>query len=819
MRALRERVVGRSLSERSFRISFAGSGATVCLAPWSFTLRHLRRSVELTRATHACSTPSVWALYDLSLDPEQAQAKAGTLTTIMLGGEPMRAVMIRAWLALGVRLINTYGTTEATVYQWAYELPSHAASLSDTELEKQARCLGAPFDGIGFAVAPSPEQLEDLVASRCDAQAVGGDDVGGDDVGLGVGQGGEDSSQDASQDASGELVLWGVQVGGADRWAPPEADAVGGGERTPSDDCRFPTGDLVRRQGDALFYLGRADQQVKLNGRRIELGPIGAAICAAMKPLVRDAVVQLIDGRLHTFCVMSVPPAEDRASAGYSLTSAAVRMLSALELPSHLVPPGVTLLGELPKTPTGKTDARALAVLAHDPATAPSVGREMEEGRGDGVSHGRAAWKPEGWLGVVAACWSLELGLPVCQLSDSSDFRALSGDSLTALKICGRLWRHQTAGREEGGAFGELMGAFAPAHLMGTPILSEYALMLQAAVSAATVNPHGADDGRGGLGNGQRADAACTGADAAPASEAEALAVRTAVAGEVGLLQVLLSQHPQLSSGPAVDRLLLAALSADQGECAALMLRHGASPNATSPCGAITALMSATQHKDTVSVNRLLASCACVSTLDQNQQTALHHAARVGADNSCLEALLAGDGDGTVTLCGSLDVWGRSPLHWAAMNGHREAIVALVEAGCQILLPDLQNESSLDLAERRAQCKDVAATGKCDRLTVDLLRLILPRDHAEHRSFHAEGFMDLCTYEVLGHAARLNMSATEREVLLAMSPEERAAIGDHVMTIDELNARGAAISEETPKERTHRVEDAYLGLALACNMP
>ena len=74
--------------------------------------------------------------------------------------------------------------------------------------------------------------------------------------------------------------------------------------------------------------------------------------------------------------------------------------------------------------------------------------------------------------------------------------------------------------------------------------------------------------------------------------------------------------------------------------------------------------------------------------------------------------------------------------------------------------------------------------------------------------------MDLCTYEVLGHAARLNMSSTEREALLAMSPEERAAIGDHVMTIDELNARGAAISEETPKERTHRVEDATVQCSL-----
>ena len=85
-------------------------GAAACLAPWSFTLRQLRRSVELTRATHACSTPSVWALYDL-----ESGSGAGSLTTLLLGGEPMPAALTRAWLGLGVALINTYGTTEATV--------------------------------------------------------------------------------------------------------------------------------------------------------------------------------------------------------------------------------------------------------------------------------------------------------------------------------------------------------------------------------------------------------------------------------------------------------------------------------------------------------------------------------------------------------------------------------------------------------------------------------------------------------------------------------------------------------------------------------
>ena len=83
----------------------------------------------------------------------------------------------------------------------------------------------------------------------------------------------------------------------------------------------------------------------------------------------------------------------------------------------------------------------------------------------------------------------------------------------------------------------------------------------------------------------------------------------------------------------------------------------------------------------------------------------------------------------------------------------------------------------------------MGASGKCDRLTVDLLRLMLPKGHAEHASFHPDGFMDLCTHEVLAHANRLKMGAEEREAFLALSPAARAALGDHVMTIDELSAR------------------------------
>ena len=86
-------------------------GATVCLAPWQCTLQHPGLCIELTQATHVCSTPAVWALHDGAgirattqapspplLPAETAVTGPATpraaplssaLETIILGGEPV----------------------------------------------------------------------------------------------------------------------------------------------------------------------------------------------------------------------------------------------------------------------------------------------------------------------------------------------------------------------------------------------------------------------------------------------------------------------------------------------------------------------------------------------------------------------------------------------------------------------------------------------------------------------------------------------------------------------------------------------------------
>ncbi|MCR6482069.1 amino acid adenylation domain-containing protein [Amycolatopsis sp. OK19-0408] len=108
----------------------------------------------------------------------------------------------------------------------------------------------------------------------------------------------------------------------------------------------YRTGDLVRRRPDgALEFLGRADQQIKIRGFRVEPGEVEAALTADAS--VSRAVVIARSGTLLAY----VAPAGDPA---------ALRARLAERLPGHLVPSAIVVLPELPLNANGKLDRAAL---------------------------------------------------------------------------------------------------------------------------------------------------------------------------------------------------------------------------------------------------------------------------------------------------------------------------------------------------------------------------------------------------------------------------------------------------------------------------
>ncbi|MFF8377922.1 amino acid adenylation domain-containing protein [Streptomyces sp. NPDC015661] len=111
----------------------------------------------------------------------------------------------------------------------------------------------------------------------------------------------------------------------------------------------YRTGDLARFDRDGrLLYEGRADDQIKILGFRIEPGETEAALLT--HPQVTQAVVTVHEKRLAAYVV--VTDGETQAED--------IRRHVARRLPEHLVPTYVTALDRLPLTPNGKIDKRAL---------------------------------------------------------------------------------------------------------------------------------------------------------------------------------------------------------------------------------------------------------------------------------------------------------------------------------------------------------------------------------------------------------------------------------------------------------------------------
>ncbi|WP_417448666.1 amino acid adenylation domain-containing protein [Kibdelosporangium philippinense] len=164
----------------------------------------------------------------------------------------------------------------------------------------------------------------------------------------------------------------------------------------------YRTGDVVRWNGAALEYLGRTDDQVKIRGFRIELGEIEAA--AAKVDGVRQAAVVVRDDRLVAYIVGAATPD-------------AIRAELARELPGHMVPAALVPLPELPLTPSGKLDRKALP--APDFAALTGDAKPADE---------REA--------VLCELFAAVLGLPEVGAQDS--FFTLGGDSILSVQLVSR---------------------------------------------------------------------------------------------------------------------------------------------------------------------------------------------------------------------------------------------------------------------------------------------------------------------------------------------------------------------------------------------
>jgi non-ribosomal peptide synthetase-like protein len=284
---------------------------------------------------------------------------------LIFGGEACPPELAERLAVEGREVWNTYGPTEATVVACAAPLGQPGPIR-----------IGLPLDGWDLAVVDA-------------------------------------DSLPVAEGEVGELIIGGV---GLARYLDPQKDAEKYAPMPSLGWARaYRSGDLVRYEAQGLIFQGRADEQVKLGGRRIELGEIDAALQSLPDIAGAAAAVQTTAAGNQILVGYLAPV------AGHDIDLAAARELLGASLPAALVPL-LTLVDSLPTKTSGKVDRHALPwpLTGTGAADAESAPLNLADD---------ARWIVEQWSSV--------LGSPVSSLD--ADFFAYGGGSLAAAQLVSAL--------------------------------------------------------------------------------------------------------------------------------------------------------------------------------------------------------------------------------------------------------------------------------------------------------------------------------------------------------------------------------------------
>lgn len=337
-------------------LAAATAGAALVVAPdGSYGGAELAELCARQSVSHLLITPSALASVD-------SAALAG-VGTIIIGGEEAPQDLVDRW-SVGRRLLNAYGPTETT------------CSVTMT-----TPLYPGIAHGIGRAMVGAVIRLLDRSLRPVPPGAIG--EIYIDSPGVARGYLGR------SANTAGRFV----------------ADPFGNkGARL------FRSGDRARLRGDGTVeFLGRADDQIKIRGNRVELGEVDVAlraqpdVAAASSALRRTGAGNLrLDGYV-------VP-----ARIAEPIDTVRMRRLIAERLPAHMVPATITVVDEIPLTINRKIDRAALPV--------PELPQVEAESEPFGATEE-----------LVASAFTRVLGMDVIDCETS--FFDLGGDSLAATRV------------------------------------------------------------------------------------------------------------------------------------------------------------------------------------------------------------------------------------------------------------------------------------------------------------------------------------------------------------------------------------------------
>ena len=334
----------------------------------------LRVLLELAGANLMQATPATWRLLLASGWSPAPGFRA------FCGGEALDAELASTLLGGGAELWNMYGPTETTVWSTCWRVVDPARGIS-----------------IGTPIANTAVWILDGQGQACPVGVPGEIWIGGDGVAIGYHR-------------RPDLT--------AERFVPDPFARIAGARM-------YRTGDRGRWLASGeLEHLGRLDFQVKVRGFRIELGEIEAVVRA--DPAIADCVV-----------VASDLGANDRRLVLYAVSGEAqdsllprLRARLSEQLPGYMQPQLVMLLPELPRTPNGKIDRKAL------PAPRPELAAEPATSEASGLP---ADADPR--LRYLAALWCELIGVATVRPNDN--FFDVGGHSLLGVELASRVRREK----------------------------------------------------------------------------------------------------------------------------------------------------------------------------------------------------------------------------------------------------------------------------------------------------------------------------------------------------------------------------------------
>lgn len=307
----------------------------IARSPYAFS-----RLLREERVTVLNQTPSAFRQL-IQAEQGDTPARELALRLVVLGGEKLEPAVLAPWFArhgeLRPQLVNMYGITETTVHV------TYKPITDKMSAAREASLIGEPIPDLRL-----------LLLDAC--------------------------GQEVTDGAPGELHVAGPGLarGYLNRPALTAERFIERTEPSGTPLRLYRSGDLaVRRSDGELVYLGRADEQVKVRGFRVEPSEIEA--CLLAHPAVAQAVVRVrdfgeADLRLVAFIV--------RSRGSEELPTELVRALrqrAARELPLHMRPSQILLVDAIPLTAHGKLDKQALLRHAEEFERSDEAGAQAED--------------------------------------------------------------------------------------------------------------------------------------------------------------------------------------------------------------------------------------------------------------------------------------------------------------------------------------------------------------------------------------------------------------------------------------------------------